>query len=181
MTTNSSIIIRKAETSDTDQMLEIDHSYHTDFVWQMDYKPSSSEIRVTFREVRLPRSMLVEYPNIAKNFNESKVASEMVFVAERNDEILGYLRVLLDKAPASAWISDLVVMRRLRRQGIGTSLARQAAKWAHEQDYKRITFEMQSKNFPAIKLANKLGYEFSGFNDQYFENMDIALFFSRRL
>jgi RimJ/RimL family protein N-acetyltransferase len=40
---------------------------------------------------------------------------------------------------------------------------------------------MQSKNHPAIQLAHKLGFEFCGYNDHYFSNQDIALFFSRPL
>jgi len=39
--------------------------------------------------------------------------------------------------------------------------------------------EMSSKNNPAIRFAQKLGYEFCGYNDQYYETQDIALFFGR--
>jgi len=38
---------------------------------------------------------------------------------------------------------------------------------------------MQSKNNPAIRMANKLGFSFCGFRDHYFPNQDLALFFSR--
>jgi RimJ/RimL family protein N-acetyltransferase len=38
---------------------------------------------------------------------------------------------------------------------------------------------MSSKNNSAIRLAQKLGFEFCGYNDQYYENKDIALFFGR--
>ena len=41
--------------------------------------------------------------------------------------------------------------------------------------------EMQSKNYPGISMANKLGYEFCGYSDRYYTNQDIALFFAKRI
>jgi RimJ/RimL family protein N-acetyltransferase len=38
---------------------------------------------------------------------------------------------------------------------------------------------LQSKNLPAIRLAQKFGYEFCGYNDQYYINQDVALFFAK--
>jgi RimJ/RimL family protein N-acetyltransferase len=40
---------------------------------------------------------------------------------------------------------------------------------------------MLSKNNAAIRLAQKLGYEFCGYNDHYYETQDIAIFFGRTL
>jgi RimJ/RimL family protein N-acetyltransferase len=36
---------------------------------------------------------------------------------------------------------------------------------------------MQSKNYPAIALARKLGFSYSGYSDRYYADQDIALFF----
>jgi RimJ/RimL family protein N-acetyltransferase len=41
--------------------------------------------------------------------------------------------------------------------------------------------EMHSKNMAAVRLAMKMGFEFCGYNDQYYANQDIALFFSALL
>jgi RimJ/RimL family protein N-acetyltransferase len=41
--------------------------------------------------------------------------------------------------------------------------------------------EMQSKNVAAIRLAQKSGFEFCGYNDQYYLNKDVALFFAKVL
>jgi RimJ/RimL family protein N-acetyltransferase len=40
---------------------------------------------------------------------------------------------------------------------------------------------VQSKNVPAIRLAQKSGFEFCGYNDQYYLNKDVALFFAKVL
>ena len=67
----------------------------------------------------------------------------------------------------------------LRLKGIGTALVLAAQNWSMQRMNRRITMEIPSKNYPAIKLAMKLGFEFSGYNDAYYPNKDIALFFSR--
>jgi hypothetical protein len=41
--------------------------------------------------------------------------------------------------------------------------------------------EMTTKNNPAICMARKLGYEFCGYNDHYYETQDIALYFGRSI
>jgi RimJ/RimL family protein N-acetyltransferase len=38
---------------------------------------------------------------------------------------------------------------------------------------------MQSKNQAYIRLAQKFGYDFCGYNDQYYPTQDVALFFGR--
>jgi hypothetical protein len=39
--------------------------------------------------------------------------------------------------------------------------------------------EMQSRNYPAIQMAKRMGFEFCGFQDLYYANRDLALFFMR--
>ncbi len=56
-----------------------------------------------------------------------------------------------------------------------------AQDWASQRNLLRMIIEMQSKNFPGIHLAMKMGYEFCGYNDQYYASRDIALFFARFL
>jgi len=46
-------------------------------------------------------------------------------------------------------------------------------------EMQRLLLEVQPKNYPAIQMAKKLGFELCGYNDHYFANHDIALFFSK--
>ena len=55
-----------------------------------------------------------------------------------------------------------------------------AQSWAVDRKNTRALMEMASKNNPAICLARKLGYEFCGYNDLYYDTQDIALFFGRQ-
>ena len=51
--------------------------------------------------------------------------------------------------------------------------------WMEQHNKGQLVLEMQSKNYPAICLAIKLGFEFCGYNDRYYQNQDIVLFFAK--
>jgi GNAT superfamily N-acetyltransferase len=84
-------------------------------------------------------------------------------------------------APQTAWITDLAVVHRLRRQGVASALILAAQQWARQKGYHRLVLEMQPKNYPAICMALKLGFDLCGYNDRYYPNHDIALFFAKFL
>ena len=68
-----------------------------------------------------------------------------------------------------------------QRKGIGSALVIAGQEWAKHNKSRRLILEIQPKNFPAIQLARKLGFELCGYNDHYFSNHDIAIFFSKWL
>jgi ribosomal protein S18 acetylase RimI-like enzyme len=78
-----------------------------------------------------------------------------------------------------AWITDLVVSPESRRQGVASTLLLAAQEWGSTRGHRRLFLEMQSKNYPAIRMAQKHGYEFCGYNDHYYLTQDVALFFAR--
>ncbi len=173
--------IRPAVSADIPTLMALDHHYHTNFVWQMDRAFENGQVTVIFREIRLPRSLRVDYPRPPKGLPESwKGASELLLAAMAGEPV-GYILLTEQLSPATAWVRDLVVDEKVRRKGIATALLLSAQDWATRRRYRRMILEMQSKNYPAIRLALKLGYEFSGYHDQYFANQDIALFFARYL
>jgi ribosomal protein S18 acetylase RimI-like enzyme len=172
--------VRPFVVADLPTMIGFDHSYHTDYVWQMDINSEDNQINVSFREIRLPRSMRVVYPRIPDALADDWSNRTGILVAELDDEVVGYVSLMEGIAPLSISIIDVVVMRRLRRHGLGQALLVAAQTWAVEKDYRRLIIEMQSKNYPAISLVGKLGYEFCGYSDKYYENQDLALFFSKR-
>jgi ribosomal protein S18 acetylase RimI-like enzyme len=174
------INIRPMRLADHPLLIEIDHSFHTDHVWQMELQPADDRVAVGFRQIRLPRSMKVDYPRETVLLAENFMDKVKVFVAEVEDEPAGYLAVSTAGPAGIAQAIDFAVLRRLRKNGIGSALVRSALAWTYENRIGQLILEMQSKNFPAISLANKLGFEFCGYNDRYYPNQDIALFFAKR-
>lgn len=174
------ISVRFLEVSDLPLCMVLDASYHTDFVWQMEIIQKEGRFDVSFREIRLPRSMRVEYPRISEEIIDSFRKRDVVMAGHLNGEFAGFISILIHTGASLAQITDVVVNRRYRRRGVGSMLIRSAQNWARQNKLEKLQLEMQSKNFPAIELANKLGFEFCGYNDRYYKNQDIALFFTKR-
>ncbi len=171
-------VIRHAVSADIPRLMELDHSYSTDHVWQMSLQPGSPGVEVAFREVRLPRPMRVGYPRRTERLAEEWTERSAVWVGEIDDRLAGYLAMAPAPAPDALWVTDLAVEPAFRRQGLGRRLLAEAIGWGRARQQARLFLEMQSKNFPAIQLAQKLGFVFSGYSDFFYPNEDISLFFS---
>jgi GNAT superfamily N-acetyltransferase len=171
------ISVRNAISSDIPYLMEMDHGYRSDHVWQMVVRKNRNEISITFREVRLPRPMRVQYPRDASLLADEWILRSGFFVAEREGHAIGYIAFIDGPSPNSAWTTDIVVTHSERRQGVGTKLLQAGVRWGQERGLQRLYMEMQSKNYPAISLARKAGLDFVGYSDSYFPDDDIALFF----
>lgn len=177
------IVIRDGREPDIAACLQLDHQYVTDYVWQMRINDGSNRLDVTFVTEHLPRLMSVEYPADERRLRLALGEKQCFLVAERreNSELLGYLTLQALQSHAIALVQDVVVSRHYRRRGIGTRLLNVARRWAQEHGSKRLILETQTKNYPGIAFCQHAGLTFCGFNDQYFANQDIAVFFGQPL
>lgn len=174
------IEIRPAVAEDIPHLIAMDHSYTSEYVWQMEFQSrETNQITVSFREIRLPRSVRVEYPRSPRSLSLDWQERSGLFVAILQDEPVGYTGLRHDATSHTLWVNDLVVLRRLRRQGIGSALLLAAQEWATQHSTRTVVLEIQPKNAPAIRLAQKMGFEFFGYNERHFANMDIGLFFGK--
>ncbi len=181
------IEVRPVSAADLPRILEIEHDYVSDHVWQMHVQketgasPDDVQVMVVFRQLQLPRSVHVAYPKPVARPAEQFTQDAGLLAAVLAGEVVGYIRLCTNIAPLTTWVTDLAVMRRHRRQGIGSGLVLAGQEWAHQQGSYRMILEMQPKNFPAISLAQKLGFDLCGYNDRYYPNHDIALFFAKSI
>jgi ribosomal protein S18 acetylase RimI-like enzyme len=175
------IEIRPATASDLPTLVAIDHNYTSDFVWQMEITNEDSQVGISFREVRLPRSVRVEYPRLPASMTDDWESRSGLLTATLANEPVGYISLMLGITPLSTWVTDLAIKRRVRRQGIGSLLLLAAQEWGLQHETRHLILEMQTKNYPAIHMAQKLGFDFCGYNDRYYANHDIGLFFGKTL
>jgi ribosomal protein S18 acetylase RimI-like enzyme len=173
------IEIRPAISQDIPSLVALDHDYVSDHVWQMDLSQDEKDVRVNFRQIQLPRSVRVEYPRPPQELLTGWENRSALLVGLLQGEVISYISLMQGMAPLTTWITDLVVMRRLRRQGIASALVLAGQQWAKQKGSLRLILEMQPKNYPAICLAQKLGFDLCGYNDRYYVNHDIALFFAK--
>jgi len=131
--------------------------------------------------VRLPRAVTVTYPRDPSRLADEWTKRDVVLVAWQGESPVGYVSAVEEHVSAMAWVMDLVVVPEVRRQGAASALLTAIQLWAVERGVRRIVLETQSKNHPCIRLAQKFGYEFCGYNDQYYPTQDVALFFGRAL
>jgi GNAT superfamily N-acetyltransferase len=163
------------------QCAQLDHTYLTDHVWQTDVREENEQIVVRFRTVRLPRSMSAVYPRDHDDLFRLWEKRDCFLVAAAGDVLLGYINMRIGADRSKAWIHDLVVGKPFRRRRVGSALLEQAERWAALHNIHHLTIDMQTKNFPGIQFARAQGFTFCGYNDHYYINQDIALFFGKNM
>jgi ribosomal protein S18 acetylase RimI-like enzyme len=175
------MIVRPATLADLTACLSLDHASETDYVWQMKVQERESQVDVAFETVRLPRRMPVAYPRNLEQLVEDWQRGEGFLAAELDGEVAGYLDLVANPWQQVGWVASMAVHRAHRRKGVGTALMRSGRQWAREQGLRLLQAEATTKNYPALAFYRKLGFQFCGFNDHYYQNQDIALFFVQPL
>ena len=175
------IQIRPTIASDLSRLMGLDHSTTSESVWQLELRRDPAQVTAMFREVRLPRSISVAYPRSPFALADDWTKRSMMYTALIGQDVVGYISLLERGMDSVMYVADLVVSAANRRQGVASALLTAAQEWAAGRSLRRVIFEMQSKNLPAIRLSQKFGYEFCGYNDQYYLTQDVVLFFSKAL
>lgn len=173
--------IRASVADDIAVCAGLDHSVTTEYVWQMEVVDIDGTLNASFRTAHLPRSMTVRYPRDSDMRRKMLAASEGLLVAELHRQVVGYVNLYEQPAQERCWVTDLAVSVEHRRQGVGTLLLRGARSWVSQHGYRRLIVEAATKNYPAICFMQKNGLTFCGYNDLYFTNHDIAIFFGQSL
>jgi GNAT superfamily N-acetyltransferase len=173
--------VRPAVAADIPRLIEIDHVCKSDYVWQLDLRRESEQVNASFREVRLPRAVDVFYPRNPAALTEDWSRRDLTLVTLEGGRGIGYACAREDRPSAAAWITDVVVAPESRRKGAASALLAGVQAWSVERGVQRLVLEMQSKNHPCIRFAQKFGFEFCGYNDQYYATRDVALFFAKTI
>jgi len=173
--------LRMAVSSDLPRLMGMDHNCVSEYVWQLDFRKENDQILAGFRAVRLPRPITVTYPRDPYSLADEWAQRSAIIVASAGDEVVGYACILEHSHATTTWVTDLVVSQESRRQGVGSVLLDASREWAEAHGSRYAFLEMPSKNYPAIQLAQKSGFEFCGYNDHYYVTQDVALFFGRTL
>jgi len=171
--------IHTAELVDIELCSLLDMSYTTKYVWQVHAREHARSINLRFDSVRLPRAMQVDYPRDSAELTTHWQRQACFLVAyDEFGEVLGFVDGYPEPWQNQLLVLNFVIDRPHRQQGIGTKLLKATKEWAIYHGLHRFTVEMQTKNHPAISFFQKHGLEFCGYNEKYYANGDIALFFS---
>jgi len=176
-------IIRDGLETDVESCLMLDSTYETDFVWQMHIQRSSDMQRAAFSTERLPRTMEAVHPVDERRLHFALAPQQCLLVAVGRTEpqALGFLTMTTIRTHGVGIIQDIVVDQPFRRRRIGLRLLNAARQWAAERGLESMMLETRTQNYPATQFCQSAGMTFCGFNDQYFPNRDIAVFFGQSL
>ena len=202
------MLIRPATLVDLNACLTLNADSQTDHVWQMEQREENHTIAIRFQPVRLPRVMYVAYPRQRDDLFACWENGATILVATsepgtglRTDgvsrldvskrlqdrkelepaPVLGYCQLDPLSWQQTGWITHLIVNRPFRRRGLGTALLKAGIAWGRDKGLSRLMVAVQTKNYPALSFFQKRRFSFCGFNDHYFVNMDIAVFFTLKI
>ncbi len=173
--------IYRADLRDLTACLMLDGSYETDRVWQVVQQQEEQDMVARFRLAQLPRTTRVRYPSWNEALLAHQERGDLILVAAQATEVLGYIDQETQPDQDIAWIHHLVVAAPHRRKGIGTALLQRGIQHARQEGLAQMMVIVQSKNYPAINFFQRHGFTFCGYNERFYRNQDIGLYFGRGL
>ena len=179
-----SLLIRDGIANDVEACLALDHTYESDAVWQMSLQADANGWHITFRSERLPRIIHGTYTAQPARLERALTDDQCLLIAttrEENPQLIGYLTLHYQVAEGIALVQDVVVTRPYRGVGIGKRLVNVARRWATEKSAHMFMMEVQTRNIPGIQFCQSMVLTFCGFNDHYFPQHEIAVFFAQAL
>ena len=100
-------------------------------------------------------------------------SNSMSYVYSKDTKVLGYLmsQVILNEIH----IHDIVVSKKFRNKGIGTTMIRYLIESAKTINKNKIYLEVNANNNVARILYSKMGFVESGIRNKYYNNVDNAI------
>jgi ribosomal protein S18 acetylase RimI-like enzyme len=95
--------------------------------------------------------------------------------------VVGYVGAYHATGDACAYLQSLAVDPAHRRQGVATALLAEARRWAAAQGAERLIADVAARNYPALRLLQRAGFAFCGFNDRCYPKDEVAVFLSVEL
>ena len=96
---------------------------------------------------------------------------KVVFFAYVDEELAGQVRVM-KYWNGYAYIDDVAVDKKFRRQGVGRALIERAIVWAKERKFPGLMLETQNNNLAACTLYERCGFELRGFDTHLYKGLD---------
>ena len=100
-------------------------------------------------------------------------------VAKQDNDIIGFAGIWI--AIDIAHITNIVVKKDMRNNGIGSKLLQELINMCKELKMKDITLEVNEHNVVAINLYKKYEFKQVGLRKKYYNNTDNAIIMTRNL
>lgn len=159
----------------------MDVSYSTEYVHQLQSSEVGSVPMAGIARVRLPRPITLRDPLWGGAAAGRHEADGSFLIAESGAGLVGFALLLDDPARNISALSMLAVVTHARRQGIGTQLMTVCLTNARDRGRRAIAVTLQARNDPGVRFLESAGFVWTGYDAQYFNANDVAVFFAYRL
>lgn len=175
------IELRIANMSDCPLLTKIDLDFDSEFVWTSQIMEELDSYSINLQKIKLPKIIHVAFQANNSTALENMVKRKEVLIARYENQIVGFSRIETDETGNQFIIKTGGVKPDYRKKGIGTAILTGVQEMAQQNRVSRLVFTLQAKNDPAIHFLMGRGFQFCGYQEFYFSNYEIALFFSKNI
>ena len=172
--------VRPAEPTDQFACIALDASYRADYAWLVQRLETGDELTVRIRPTRLPRQRVALPDRDTAEFLRLWQGARPFLVAERGDDILGWLAAWPEPDPGVLRLVECAVAPAERRHGVGRELVSACVEHARSLGARWLRAVVSTYNDPAIRFLMATGWLRSGWDEG--DGLGVPqLIFTRRL
>ena len=175
------IEIGAATIDEYPQIASMDLSLESDHVWKTQTLEEFESFEASFQRIRLPKTIRVSFQAYSAANLESLIVHQEILSVRYEEKVIGYLRLEQDETANRLVLKTGGIMPEYRNKGIGSVLLTRVMEIAHHNNLRSIVCMVQAKNDPAIHFLLSHGFVFCGYQEFFFRNMEIGLFFSKNV
>lgn len=160
---------------------QIDLSFESDYVWRSQMVDDLNSYSISFQKIKLPKTIKIPFQALNQDALENMVKRKEILSIRYEQTIVGFMRLERDESVNHLILKTGGLRPEYRHKGIGTALLTRMQDIAIQNRIHYIVGMLQAKNDPAIRFMLSRGFQFCGFQEFFFPNMEIGLFFSKNV
>jgi ribosomal protein S18 acetylase RimI-like enzyme len=175
------IEIGAATLDELTQIAQMDLSFESDHVWKTQMLEGMDSFESSFQRIQLPKPIRVSFQAYSSVNLETLIRQRVILSIRYDEKVIGYVRLEQDETVNRLIIKTGGVMPEYRNKGVGTVLLERICEIARQNKIRSLVCMVQAKNDPTIHFLLARGFVFCGYQEFFFRNMEIGLFFSKNI
>ena len=175
------IEIGTATLDEMPQIAQMDLSFESDYVWKTQMLEGFDTFESSFQRIRLPKTIRVSFQAYSAANLETLIRQNSIISVRYEDQLIGYVRLERDETVNRLVLKTGGIMPEYRNKGVGTVVLDRVCEIAKINKIRSVVCMVQAKNDPAIHFLLARGFVFCGYQEFFFRNMEIGMFFSKNI
>lgn len=175
------IEIGAATLDEFPQIAKMDLSFESNYVWKTQMLEGLDSFESSFQRIRLPKIIRVSFQAYSTAILEPLIRQKQILAARYEEQVIGYVRLEQDETANRLMLKTGGVTPEYRNKGVGSVILDRVCEIARSNNIRSLVCMIQAKNDPAIHFLMARGFVFCGYQEFFFRNMEIGLFFSKNI